>query len=503
MKITPTSAIAATILPALLLIAGCASTTNMRNTITGYSGQARDFQSAMSSGNENRLQREIDGLAKDCQSPDRILYLQERGRMYSILKNRPAAEADYQIASDTFEAERMKAVISASEAFFSATALASNDMAIPYNGYGFEKVMLHNFQAIQFILDHNYDFARIELNHADVEQQYSMEKHQKLLAEAERQKQQQMLNLDSANASTTQKTSTDMFGAGAVKNSFQNAFTFYLRGCLFEDAKSYDRALIEYKKALEIYPGNRFLAESAMRAARLNGSSRDAQNLVNAFGNALRGDPCPEGYGRLVVVYEAGFVKGRSSFEIPFLWDDNVLTLVLPFYDMSGYRPAPELDISVSGAGARTQTICNLDAMAVQSLKEEYTAILVRQVLRMIAKYKMQAQAGDGALGLVMKVANLVTDNADDRNWRTLPQEVQVAEMFLPAGRNAVSCSSLSLAGSIELDIRPEQTHFLIVTQLGQLLVMQSGDEVQAIPAGDVSGPVSEPVSASASVKEQ
>jgi uncharacterized protein len=479
----------------MLFAAGCASTTNMRNTITGYSGQAHDFQSAISSGNSNRLQRQIDDIATECKSPDRILYLQERGRMYSILKNRAASEADYQIASDVFENERMKAVISASGTFFTATALASNDMAIPYSGYGFEKVMLHNFQAINFILDHNYDFARIELNHADVEQQYSLEKHQKLVTEAEQQKQQQSLNMDSANASVAQKTSMDMFGAGAVKNSFQNAFTFYLRGSLFEDSRDYDKALIEYKKALEIYPGNRFIAEAAMRTARLNGSTRDAQNLVNVFGNALKGDPCPKGYGRLVVVYEAGFVKGRSSFEIPFLWNDNVLTLVLPFYDMSGYRPAQELDVSVGGVGSRTQTICNLDAMAVRSLKEDYGAILVRQALRMIAKYKMQSQAGDGALGLLMTVANVITDNADDRNWRTLPQEVQVAEMFLPSGQNVVSCSSMSLAGSIALDIRPEQTHFLVVTQLGQLLVLQSGDEVPPVAAA--------PASASTAVKGQ
>lgn len=478
MKRSPASALVALLLPAVLLLAGCASTTNMRNSITGYSGQARDFQSAMSSGNPAKLQRAINSISSDCQSPDRILYLQERGRMFSILKDRTASEADYQIASDVFEAERMKAVISASEAFFSASAIASNDMAIPYNGYGFEKVMLHNLQALNFILDRNYDFARIELNHADVEQQYSLEKHQKLVAQAEAEQQQQQLDLESANASVSQRLSTDMFGAGAVKNSFQNAFTFYLRGCLFEDSRDYDKALIEYKKALEIYPNNRFIAESAMRTARLNGSRRDAQNLVDVFGNALKGNPCPEGQGRLVVVYEAGFVKGRSSFEIPFLWNDNVLTLLLPYYDMFDYSPAPELDVSVDGDGARTQTICNLDAMAVRSLKEDYPAILVRQVLRMIAKYKMQKQAGDGAIGVLMKVANLVTDNADDRNWRTLPQEVQVAELFVPAGKTTVTCSSLSLSGSLDIEVKPEQTSFLVVTQLGQLLVMESGDEI-------------------------
>jgi uncharacterized protein len=467
------------LLAALLAAAGCASTTNLRNSVTGYGGQARDMRDALASGSDERIKREARDLDDDCKSADRILYLQEQGRLLSLCGDSAGAIADYQIASDTFEATRMKAVLSASNAYFAATAIATNDLSIPYEGHGFEKVMLHNLQAINYILTNNYDFARIELNHADVEQTFSLEQHAKLLAQAEQQRQEQQLNLDASNATLAQKTSQDMFGAGAVKNSFQNAFTFYLRGALFEDSRDFDKALIEYKKALEIYPANRFIAESAMRTARLCGADRDRQNLVNAFGIALRGDACPAGSERLVVVYESGFIRARSWFKLSFVWNNNVLELVLPFYDMGSYCQPDELDVSAATVGAHTQTICNLDAMAVRSLDEQYKAILVRQVLRMIAKYKMQAQAGDGALGLLMKVTTLVTDRADDRNWLTLPQSVEIAELFLPVGQQNITCSTSSISRTVTVNMEAGKTHFLIVTGLGPTLVVQGGDIVQ------------------------
>ena len=470
---------------ALLLAAGC-ETTNLRNTFTGYSGQARDFQTALSSGDSARIGDEIRSIEKDCQSSDRILYLQERGRMRTFSGDSTGSIADYQIASDFFEQKRMENSITATGAFFNVAAIASNDLAIPYEGHSFEKVMLHNEQAMNFLVAGNTDFARIELNHADVEQVYSLERHAKLVEEADRQSKTQQLKLDDANATLQQKSSQAAFGAGAVKNSFQNAFTFYLRGSLYEDSKDYDKALIEYKKALEIYPENRFVAEAAMRTARLCGASRDRENLTNIFGNVLKGERCPAGSGRVVVLYEAGFVTGRSTFKLPFIYNGEVVELVMPYYDTVSYHPSDELDLSVAGAAARTQTLCNLEAMAVRSLQEDYTPILVRQILRMVAKYQIQKKADEQnpILGFTAKVATIITDRSDDRNWLTLPQTVQIAETFVPAGRQSVSLSVPGASRTVSVDVAEGRTAYLVVAQMGQNLVVRSSSLApEAAPA--------------------
>jgi hypothetical protein len=477
---------------------GCASTTNFANSITGYSGQAKGYKEALDSGVTANVEHEINSMEGKCQSPDKILYLSERGRLRSLIGDKAGSTADYLVASDTFENERMKAVISASDTLFAASSLASNDLAIPYEGYAFEKVMLHNMQAINYILASNYDFARIELNRADVEQSYQLDKHAKIAAEAEAKSKDKKIDLNSFDSYLTDKTSQDVFGTGSVKNSFQNAFTFFLRGCMFEDSGEYDKALIEYKKALEIFPANNTIAESAMRTANLNDDARQQQQLTDTYGTSLVGNPCPDGSGRLVIVFEKGFIASRSTFRVPFIWDNAILQLVLPYYDTKGYAQPAFLETSVADKSCQTQTICNLEAMAVQSLKEEYPSILLRQALRMIAKYQMQKEASkqSAGIGLLMKVANIVTDRADDRNWLTLPEVVQVGEIFLPAGDNTVTCRYIGLSCDVDVDIKAGQTHYLIVTQLSQKLLVQGSDIVEA-PAG---APVQEPADATSTL---
>jgi len=468
-------------LPAMLLLGGCASSTNFANSLTGYSGQARGYKSALDSGVPANVEHEIASMDGKCRSPDKILYLSERGRLRSLSGDRSGSIVDYQVASDAFENERMKAVISASDTLFAASSLASNDMAIPYDGYSFEKVMLHNMQALNYILDYKYDFASIELNRADVEQSYQADKHAKELAEAETKSQDEKIDLKAFDASLAEKSAQDMFGADSVKNSFQNAFTFFLRGLMFEDSAENDKALIEYKKALAIFPSNHTVAESAMRVANLNQDDRQKEQLRNAYGEDLKGQLCPEDSGRLVIVFEKGFIISRSTFRIPFIWDNTILQLVLPYYDTKGYMQSGALETSSNGKLCKTQTICNLDAMAVQSLKEDYSAILLRQALRMIAKYQMQKEVDkqSAGLGLLMKITSVITDRADDRNWLTLPEVVQVGELFLPAGKNTVTCRYLGLSREIDLNIKTGQTHFIIVTQMGPQLMIQGNNIVE------------------------
>jgi hypothetical protein len=104
-------------------------------------------------------------------------------------------------------------------------------------------------------------------------------------------------------------------------------------------------------------------------------------------------------------------------------------------------------------------------------------------VLRLLAKYRMNEQAGDGIGGLLMQVGTLITDRADDRSWVTLPEDLQVADAFLPAGTRTLSCNYRGMSTPVTLDIQPGRTHYVIVTQLDRNLLVQSADIVSDTPA--------------------
>jgi hypothetical protein len=468
---------------AITLLGGC-ETTSLTNVFAGYAGQAKGYQGALQSGNAQAIQRQIGELESKCRSSDRILYLQERGRIRSLAGDNAGAIADYQIASDVFEQERMKAVISASNTFFSAASLASNDMAIPYSGHGFEKVMLHNMQAINYLVDRNHDFARIELNRADVEQTYSLQQHQAIAAEAEKRRREQSLDTSVSLAELQRRSSQDVFGEASVKSSFQNALTFFLRGALFEEDRLYDKALIEYKRALDIYPTNEVVAAAALRVAGILGDSRE-QAAIRRMSGKVEARDCPAGSGRVVVIFEDGFVRTRSTLRLPFKVDDAILELVLPYYDLTGYVRPAGMDVRIDSAATHTAQICCIDAMAVQSLKESYNGILVRQILRMVSKYHMQKEAEERGAGTFMQILNIATDRADDRNWLTLPGSVQVAELVVPAGSRTVALSCMGLSQNAVVDVEAGKTSFVIATRLGHRLVVR-GAQVASAPGAPV-----------------
>ena len=76
--------------------------------------------------------------------------------------------------------------------------------------------------------------------------------------------------------------------------------------------------------------------------------------------------------------------------------------------------------------------------------------ITARAIARAVVKKKSEKQAGDrnGALGqFAMMILNQATEIADTRCWNTLPQEIQLARLWLPSGSHTVKLEVLGAGG--------------------------------------------------------
>ena len=396
-----------------LATSGCAST----SVFNPYTEQAANYRQAIANDN---LSPAIQALNKKTTSADALLYLCEQGRLNQLAGNYAASKTDFEKAIARYQALDDRAKISVSQLGANASTLLTNDNAIPYEGYGYERIFVHHFQALNYLALGDMEGASVEIRRADLEQRILELAHEKEIIQAEHEASRKGVDL------STWQSSPELAGmdtlAGFVKNSFQNAYTFYTSAVLWEAQGNFNDALVDYKKALEINPDNQQILQDVKRT-----------NL----GQTLKSTE-----GAIVVLYEEGFVPKRQAFNlpIPYAFQDNVtyLTIAFPYYSAYQWPTAHPLTLYHDNHTlGQTQVIANVGAMAVKALKEKIPQMLVRQVLRAAAKHETNKVASDkgGIVGsLISTIYNVVSEQADLRSWLTLPANAQVLRVTLPAG---------------------------------------------------------------------
>jgi hypothetical protein len=249
--------------------------------------------------------------------------------------------------------------------------------------------------------------------------------------------------------------------AGRLKNSFQNAYSFYLSGVVYELQGEENDAYIDYKKALEIYPENSFVQQDVLRLARRLHMDDDLVALAKRFPalyNATSVAPKSD-EGELILLYEEDFVPPREEIKLPFFLPGGLVTLAFPYYRVQ-WRDSRPLEVLTGNVVlGRTELLCDVQGLAVKSLQEKMPIILTRQVVRAVSKALAQQAAKEkfGAAGqLGMMAYSVISENADLRSWLTLPENVQILRVSLPAGPQRLRLQSPnSLLGTeIAIDVK-------------------------------------------------
>ncbi|MGH7256676.1 MAG: hypothetical protein ACREI3_12975, partial [Nitrospirales bacterium] len=106
---------------------------------------------------------------------------------------------------------------------------------------------------------------------------------------------------------------------------------------------------------------------------------------------------------------------------------------------------------------AETELVQNLTAVAEKSLRDQFAKRAAKAVARAALKFGLAEGAGIGAraaagkdagpvvgllVGLLAKIWAVSSEEADKRSWRTLPDHIQLARLWVPRG-------------AYELDLRP------------------------------------------------
>ncbi len=434
----------------LLIVTGCAAS----SIFSAYPKQIEPLITSLS----NRTPIDVSQcLLSECQSSDLILYNMERGRFAQIVGNSDVSMADFRASMEKIRVNEEKALISASDLGANVAATLVNDNAIPYEGEGYERVLLHHYQAINYLQKKDLEGAGVEIRRANAEQNESLKRFEKEVDRAREEAEKKKVDSNTSRIDAQYAQMDEV--AGRVKNSFQNAYTFYLSGFMYELLRQPNDAYIDYKKALEIYPENKFVQKDVLRLAAKLGMREELEELKQRFpiGNQRFIEEDGVGSGELLVLFEDGFVPQKQEIKIPIpISRSGLITIAFPIYQEKWSAQIPLQVLNNTEFIGSTEPICDIRALAVKALQEKVPIIATRQIIRAIAKgvTTTNAKKNLGDLGqFAANVWNFISENADLRSWLTLPASAQILRARLAAGSYQLVLQHPMVAGTTYADV--------------------------------------------------
>lgn len=354
-----------------------------------------------------------------------------------------------------------------------AAAFLTNDTELPYEGEPYEQVMINVLKAINYALLGERDEALVEARRID-----------------------HRLNVLADQVERADGYREDMFAR-------------YLTGILYEAAGDLNDAFIAYRKA---YDGYR-LARSWYRKPMPSQLPADLLRMTDALHLSTEHEEYRQAFPEtawqpvsttqqlaqvVIISYNGRAPRKEDLFiDLPISLDALRLVLVAKgvmgpstqdtraaeslLYGLRGHivrvalpRLVPQKsqvaygEVSLSGSGgvfsARTELVEDLTAIAEKSLADRFTALSVRAVARGAVKYALaegvrhgaRAAAGQDAgpwvgilVGGLARALAIASEEADKRSWRTLPDELHIARLWVPPGTYDLRLRSRGKGGGI------------------------------------------------------
>ncbi len=290
----------------------------------------------------------------------------------------------------------------------SGSLLLSEEM-VQYKGEDYEKILIHVFLALNFLLLGDLDAAQVETRKIN-----------------------QMLHL---------------YRTEAGRNYRDYPFAYYVSGMIWEATGNYDSAHIDYKRAYELAPQLMFLREDLLRVAVLGRRTEDLRHWQEQYpGLEIKPYWRSSDYGELVFIFQQGWgPRKRPNSQEPRLPE---------FRPVLSRTSSAHLKIQGNGlegmtTAARAERILDVNGVAMEALNEVYGALLAKRIAGIGVKAVVaeQVRQKNEALGLLAWLGMNLMDRADLRHWSTLPESLQLHRVFLPVGEYQIAAEGLTSVG--------------------------------------------------------
>jgi hypothetical protein len=457
----PNSLLKHVIVLSLILSFSACTSLGFKDLFSDYAEQLENARSAQLKGDFKTAAALI--VEPKANQNNYTLNLLEKARLHFLANDWAQSRKDFALVSEVLDEEAAKAKLRLSRGVANVASLVSSDNVIAYQVSPYEQTMLHSYQALNYLFLGQLEGALVEVRRANLVQENALRAHQQDLDTG-------VSNLERQSLDRAYPSMSAMIGD--LKNGFQNAYTFYLSGLLYEAALQTNDAYIDYKRALEIFPNNHYLQQDVLRLATQLGMVDDLVLFTAKYGDYQA--PKIADSGELVILLENGAInpKQEVSINLPIFSGVNqprFFSFALPVYNGT-LAKYPALTINLAGHTYASEQIVRLQSLASKQLQEQMPSLVTRQALRLVAKEKLRSTMSQqgGEIGNILAVLyNVASEQADTRSWLTLPDEVQILRISLAPGQQTIELNLGGKTELIEVNIQAKRISLLNVTTIG------------------------------------
>jgi len=310
-----------------------------------------------------------------------------------------------------------------------AASFIFNDNATPYRGEDFEDTLVNLFMALNYAGLGLTEDAIVEARQLDNE-----------------------LNLINSRYADDQK------------NVYrEDAFIRLLMGVLYETGNEINDAFISYRRAEEVYRTDyqhnygvhppQFLIENLLSAAQALGFEKEMIAIQQMYPGISHPDPNEKrNLAEIFIIHYNGLgpEKVERAWVVP-VPEGYIVKVAYPIFEKKNYeitRSVVRLRHLDNGKTYRfsTQLVEDIGSIAILNLHNHMARIKAKAIARAATKYliikvaseEAREQSGD-LVGLMVQLAGNITtaltERADVRYWRMLPDEIRMGRALIPAGR--------------------------------------------------------------------
>ncbi|WP_462249723.1 COG3014 family protein [Ekhidna sp.] len=398
-----------------------------------------EFNKNFEQGNIEKAADILDQNKKAAKSKTRFLYYANQGVVEHLLGN-------YQESNNWLEQAYLFGEDYHKNYLNFAASYFLNPNLIVYPGEDHEHLMLLYYKSLNFLKMGDHESALVECRRLN---QRLFELGDKYLSESKYQK---------------------------------DAFVHNLMGIIYDSSGDYNNAFIAYRNSLEIYQ-NEFaqmfglsapdqLKKDLLRTASLAGFPEELDKFSEEFGmQYVKQDPS-EG-GELLFFWHNGLSPVKDEWSINFVavkgdggqvfFQNEEFGLNFPFFydteedgnasitDLTGTRVAfpkyverepyfTSASLEINNYYYPLEKAEDINAIAFKTLRERMLEELGKGLLRVALKkiVEKQVRKEDETLGFLVGLVNFASEQADTRNWQTIPHSIHYSRVPLEQGENSV-----------------------------------------------------------------